>query len=93
MLREMNPNAYVEIAPEDAKKIGIANGAKLKLTSRRGELVLPAWITERARPGMVFVPWFDASMLINILTIDDLKSLSGAFEPDYKVCAVKIAKV
>ncbi|GAB4345628.1 MAG: nitrate reductase [Desulfobulbaceae bacterium] len=93
MLREMNPRAYVEISPEDAKKIGVANGAPLKLTSRRGEIVLPAWVTERARPGMVFVPWFDETKLINTLTIDDLKSLSGAFEPDYKVCAIKIAKV
>ncbi|MGW8162022.1 MAG: molybdopterin dinucleotide binding domain-containing protein, partial [Desulfobulbales bacterium] len=92
MLREMNPNAYVEVSPEDAKKIGIENGAGLKLTSRRGEIELPAWVTERARPGMVFVPWFDATKLINTLTVDDLESLSGAFEPDYKVCAIKIAK-
>jgi hypothetical protein len=38
------------------------------------------------------VPWFDETKLINKLTVDDLKSLSGAFEPDYKVCAIKIAK-
>jgi len=83
MLREMNPKAYVEISPEDAKKIDVSNGANLKLTSRRGEIILPAWVTERARPGMVFVPWFDETKLINELTVDDLKSLSGAFEPDY----------
>ena len=93
MLKEMNPNAYVEVAPEDAKKLGVKSGEKVKLTSRRGELTLPAWVTERARPGMVFVPWFDETMLINNLTVDDLKSLSGAFEPDYKVCAVKVDKV
>jgi nitrate reductase NapA len=92
MLREMNPKAYVEISPEDAKALGIANGNYVKLTSRRGDIVLPAWVTDRARPGMVFVPWFDETKLINTLTIDDLKSLSGAFEPNYKVCAIKIAK-
>jgi len=93
MLREMNPKAYVEISPEDAGSMGIANGNFVKLTSRRGELILPAWVTDRARPGMVFVPWFDETKLINMLTVDDLKSLSGAFEPDYKVCAIKIAKM
>jgi nitrate reductase NapA len=82
----------VEISPEDAKAMGIANGNYIKLTSRRGDIVLPAWVTDRARPGMVFVPWFDETKLINTLTIDDLKSLSGAFEPNYKVCAIKIAK-
>ena len=92
MLREMNPKAYVEISPEDAKALGIANGNYVKLTSRRGDIILPAWVTDRARPGMVFVPWFDETKLINTLTIDDLKSLSGAFEPNYKVCAIKIAK-
>ncbi|MEN8135539.1 MAG: molybdopterin-dependent oxidoreductase [Thermodesulfobacteriota bacterium] len=92
MLKEMNPNAYVEVSPEDAQDIGVSNGQPLKLTSRRGEIVLPVWVTDRARPGMVFVPWFDETKLINKLTIDDLKSLSGAKEPDYKVCAIKLSK-
>ncbi len=92
MLREMNPSAYVEVAPEDAKELQVGSGDKLKLISRRGEIVLPVWVTERARPGMVFVPWFDETKLINQLTIDALESLSGAFEPDYKVCAVKLAR-
>lgn len=93
MLREMNPAAYVEVAPEDAKELGVGSGDKLKLSSRRGKIVLPVWVTDRARPGMVFVPWFDEKQLINMLTIDDLESLSGAFEPDYKVCAVQLSKV
>ncbi len=92
LLREMNPRAYVEVSPEDAKKLGISSGSKLLIQSRRGKIVLPAWITERARPGMVFVPWFDETKLINLLTVDDPKSWSGAGEPDYKVCAVKIMK-
>ena len=93
MLREMNPAAYVEISPEDARELKVQSGEKLKIVSRRGEIVLPAWVTDRARPGMVFVPWFDENKLINMLTIDDLESLSGAFEPDYKVCAAKVLKI
>jgi len=92
MLREMNPGAYVEISARDAKELGLANGAEVRLTSRRGRIALPAWITDRARPGMVFVPFFDENRLINTLTIDDLESLSGAFEPDYKVCAIRMEK-
>lgn len=93
LLREMNPYAYVEVAPEDARKLDLGSGDDLKLVSRRGEIVLPVWVTERARPGMVFVPWFDENKLINLLTVDDPKSWSGAGEPDFKVCAVKLMKV
>jgi nitrate reductase NapA len=93
MLREMNPAAYVEVSPEDAAKLKVRSGDKLKIVSRRGEIVLPVWVTERARPGMVFVPWFDETKLINLLTLDDPKSWSGAGEPDYKVCAAKLIKV
>ncbi len=92
MLKEMNPGAYVELSPEDAGKLKVDNGDMLKIVSRRGEIVLPAWVTKRAQPGMVFVPWFDENKLINLLTISDPKSWSGAGEPDYKVCAVKLSK-
>ncbi len=92
LLKEMNPNAYVEVSPEDSGRLGISSGDRLKLVSRRGEIILPVWVTERARPGMVFVPWFDENKLINLLTVDDPKSWSGAGEPDYKVCAVKVFK-
>jgi nitrate reductase NapA len=93
LLRDMNPNAYVEVSPTDAKKLGVSSGQKLRLESRRGSIVLPVWVTKRAQPGMVFVPWFDENLLINKLTVDDPKSWSGAAEPDYKVCAVRLKKV
>ncbi len=92
LLREINPNAYVEISPEDADKLGVSDSEELKLVSRRGEIVLPVWVTDRAQPGMVFVPWFDENKLINLLTVDHPKSWSGAGQPDYKVCAVRLEK-
>jgi nitrate reductase NapA len=93
LLREMNPHAYVEISKEDAKRLGVNSGDSLKLVSRRGEIILPAWITKRAREGMVFVPWFDENKLINMLTVDIPESWSGAGQPDFKVCAIKLIKV
>lgn len=92
MLREMSPNAYVEIAAGDAERLEVETGDAVKLTSRRGEIVMRAWITERAQRGMVFVPWFDEKQLINLLTVDVPESWSAAGEPDYKICAVRIAK-
>ena len=92
MLRELNPRAYVEISSEDADALGVKTGDSLRLTSRRGEITLSAWVTDRARPGMVFVPWFDENILINLLTVDAPESWSEAGQPDYKVCAIRIEK-
>jgi nitrate reductase NapA len=92
LLKELNPNAYVEVSPSDARKLGVRDGDKLHLESRRGSIVLPVWVTDRAQPGMVFVPWFDENLLINLLTIDDPRSWSGAKEPDYKVCAIRVRR-
>ncbi len=93
LLREISPAAYVEVSPEDARTFKLTSGSSLKLVSRRGEIVLPVWVTERVPQGMVFVPWFDEEKLINLLTLDHPKSWSGAGEPDFKVCAVRLEKV
>lgn len=92
VLHQAVPNAYVELHPEDAKKMGIRNGGKVKLTSRRGEIELPASINERGKPvrGHVFVPFFDEGLLINELTLDAFCPISK--QPDYKKCAIKVEK-
>jgi len=86
------PAAYVELHPDDARRLGIASGDRVRLSSRRGVLVLPAQIDGRARPpqGQVFVPFFDETSLINELTLDAFCPISG--QPDYKKCAVKVER-
>ncbi len=93
VLHQAVPHSYVELNPQDANKLNIRNGDKVKLISRRGELVLPASVNERGQPavGQVFVPFFDESMLINDLTLDAFCPISK--QPDYKKCAVKVEKV
>ncbi|MDP2088160.1 MAG: molybdopterin-dependent oxidoreductase [Flavobacteriaceae bacterium] len=93
VLHKAMPNAYVEMNPEDAEKMGIKNKNKVKLTSRRGSIVMTASINERGIPpkGQVFVPFFDEHFLINELTLDSYCPISN--EPDYKKCAVKVEKV
>jgi len=90
--RNAMPKAYVEMNPEDAAEKGINNGDLVKLTTARGEILLPAWVNGRGRPprGSVFVPFFDETKLINHLTLDSYCPVSK--EPDYKKCATKIEK-
>jgi nitrate reductase NapA len=92
MLKRIQPGAYAEICPSDAWKLGVRNGGKLRIESRRGSLEVRAWVTQRVQPGMVFVPFFDENVLINVLTVDDRKSWSAAAQPDFKVCAVRLKK-
>jgi nitrate reductase (cytochrome) len=87
------PRAYVEVNREDAGELGIRDGERVRLVSRRGSLVLEARIDHRAQPprGQVFVPFFDESLLVNELTLDAYCPISG--QPDYKKCAVRVERV
>ena len=91
-LHNANPRAYVELHPADAKALGVFQGSPLRLSSRRGSIVLPVSVEGRSIPqrGSVFVPFFDESRLINTLTLDAYCPLSK--EPDYKKCAVRLEK-
>lgn len=91
-LKQAQPKAFVEINPEDATKLGIVPGDSVKITSRRGEVVIKARIVDAPRPGMVFVPfhWEDDASLINKVTIDAYDP--GSKQPEFKICAVKLAK-
>ena len=87
------PDAVVFMNPDEAKAKGLRRGMAVKLQSRRGEI--QARIETRGRnnmpKGVIFVPWFDASRLINKLTLDATCPISK--ETDFKKCAVKISRV
>jgi len=86
------PEAVVFMHKDDAKKYKVRHGGMAKLQTRRGELELRVDTKGRNKPpkGLIFVPWFDESRLINKLTLDATDPLSK--ETDYKKCAVKVSK-
>lgn len=92
VLHNAVPSSYVELHPEDAAELGVVDGEMVKIISRRGEITMPAQIKGRGVParGMVFVPFFDESYLINEVTLDAFCPISK--QPDYKKCAVKLEK-
>ncbi|MEW6992168.1 nitrate reductase catalytic subunit NapA [Colwelliaceae bacterium 6441] len=87
------PDALVYMHPDDAKKRGMRRGDLVKIISRRGEVETRVETRGRNKPpvGLVFMPWFDASRLVNKVTLDATDPLSK--ETDYKKCAVKVVKV
>jgi len=81
----------IEISPVDAAKMGIQTGDLVKATSRRGSIILKAWVTERSAPGVVWCSFHFAEACGNVLTIDRFDSVTETAE--YKACAIKIEKV
>ncbi|BFM12529.1 periplasmic nitrate reductase subunit alpha [Simiduia litorea] len=91
-LHKSYPNAQVFMHPDDASARGLRRGDAVKIKSRRGEIISRVETRGRNKPpvGLVFVPWFDSSQLINKVTLDATDPLSK--QTDFKKCAVKIEK-
>ena len=87
------PGARCFMHAEDARARGINQGAEVRVISRRGEMRTRIDVRGRNRMprGVVFVPWFDASQLINKTTLDATDPISK--QTDFKKCAVKIVPV
>ncbi|QPR29634.1 nitrate reductase catalytic subunit NapA [Edwardsiella hoshinae] len=87
------PEAVLFIHPLDAKVRGLRRGDKVKVSSRRGEMISIVETRGRNRvpQGLVYLPFFDAAQLVNVLTLDATDPLSK--ETDFKKCAVKVEKV
>jgi formate dehydrogenase major subunit len=87
-LAAIYPEPLVEINPEDASRLGIADGSLVKVASRRGEIQAKALVSDRTEPGVVFMAWHFAEAAANKLTIAALDPIGKI--PEYKVCAVKV---
>ena len=87
------PNAVVFMHPDDAAALKVRRGSEVRVVSRRGECRSRIETRGRVKPprGLVFVPWFDASQLINKVTLDATDPISK--QTDFKKCAVKIVPV
>ncbi|HYD95225.1 MAG TPA: nitrate reductase catalytic subunit NapA [Noviherbaspirillum sp.] len=87
------PNAVCYMHPDDARDLGARRGDLVEIASRRGSMRTRVETRGRNRPprGLVYVPFFDASQLINKVTLDATDPIS--FQTDFKKCAVKLRKV
>lgn len=81
---------YVEISPEDSKKLTIKDGEMLTVASRRGAIRIKARVTHKVSEGLVFIPMHYSEAAANVITNDALDNTCKI--PEFKVCAVKISK-
>jgi formate dehydrogenase alpha subunit len=90
-LDDLYPSARIEINPADAARLKIEDDQAVRVSSRRGTVVLRVWVTQRTTVGVVFIPMHFAEAAANLLTIDALDPLAKI--PEYKACAVRIVQV
>ncbi len=80
-----------EVSHEDAARLEISDGDMIRIRSRRGQIEVAAWVTERVPPGMVYAGFHFPEASINEVTIAALDPVAKI--PEYKVCAVQIERV
>ncbi|TWX63541.1 formate dehydrogenase subunit alpha [Colwellia demingiae] len=82
---------WLEIHPHDAQERGIQDGDDLGISSRAGDTVLTAKITERMQPGVVYTTFHHPESGANVVTTDNSDWATNC--PEYKVTAVQVEKV
>ncbi|WP_425414798.1 molybdopterin oxidoreductase family protein [Phycicoccus jejuensis] len=91
-LVEAAPGPVAELSPVLADTLGLEDGDRVRVSSARGSLTVPARVTDAIRPDTVFLPFHWAGELsANLLTTDATDPVSGM--PEFKVCAVRVERV
>jgi len=81
----------VMISVFDAEKLGISNSEPVEVSTRRGSIEIPAFVTKKMRAGTIYVPFHFVEAPANRLTINAVDPVAKI--PEYKVCAAKITKL
>lgn len=81
-------DAYVEVNPDDAAQLGIAQGAPVVVSTRRGSVTTSARVTDVTMRGVLFMPFHFEESPANALTNNALDPECKI--PELKVCAARI---
>ncbi len=89
---KVSHEAFIEINPEDARSLSIEGSTKVKVTSRRGSIVVKAVVSKRPAKGVVFIPFHFKEAAANVLTSSTSLDPTAKI-PSFKVSAVRLEKV
>jgi formate dehydrogenase major subunit len=88
VLDEIEPEAVASLAPAELRRLGIAAGDQIRVTTRRGTIELKARSDSAVAPGQVFIPFCYAEAAANVLTNPQLDPFGKI--PEFKFCAAKV---
>ncbi|MCW2633235.1 MAG: Nitrate reductase, partial [Pseudonocardia sp.] len=83
------PESFVEVHPDTAARVGLADGQRARLVSRRGAALAVVRCEPSMRPDTVFLPFhYGGDQAANLVTNPVLDPISGM--PEFKACAVRL---
>jgi formate dehydrogenase major subunit len=88
VLDELEPEAVASLAPAELRRLGLAAGDRVRVTTRRGTIELKARSDSAVAPGQVFIPFCYAEAAANILTNPQLDPFGKI--PEFKFCAARV---
>ena len=87
-LNEIDGSSFIEMNSEDAARLGISDGDRVCVTSRRASIQSTARVSDKTNPGQTWMPFHFQDGNANWLTNAALDRICAT--PEYKVCAVKV---
>jgi anaerobic selenocysteine-containing dehydrogenase len=90
-LDSREPTPVVDINPIDALELGVSEGDTVRVTSRRGSMLIGARLSERQARGQIFIPFHFREAAANLLTNPRLDPYAKIAE--FKISAVKVEPV
>jgi predicted molibdopterin-dependent oxidoreductase YjgC len=87
-LDSREPVPVVEISAVDAEDLGVAEGDPVRITSRRGSVLINVRISDRQAPGQIFIPMHFREAAANLLTNPKLDPYARI--ASFKVSAVRV---
>ncbi|HEX3953151.1 MAG TPA: formate dehydrogenase subunit alpha [Stellaceae bacterium] len=88
VLDDIEPEAVASLAPAELRRLGIAPGDHIRVSTRRGSIELKARSDSAVAPGMVFIPFAFAEAAANVLTNPQLDPIGKI--PEFKYCAARV---
>jgi formate dehydrogenase major subunit len=88
VLDDLEPEAVAFMAPRELKKLGVAPGGMLRVSTRRGAIELKARADSDVPQGMIFIPFCYAEAAANLLTNPALDPFGKI--PEFKFCAALV---
>ncbi|MCP5548469.1 MAG: molybdopterin oxidoreductase family protein, partial [Akkermansiaceae bacterium] len=79
-------SAWLEMHPDDVKRLGLRDGARVRVSTRRGTMEAALYQAPTVRPGQIFLPMHFPE--VNTLTHPSFDPHSR--QPNYKACAARV---
>jgi formate dehydrogenase major subunit len=86
--RVLRPTDRLDISAEDAARMGLRDGERVRVVSRQGEAVLPLHVDSRIAPGQLFATFSDPATWLNRVTATHVDPHAGT--PELKLTAVRL---